>query len=138
MFKGRRRLSLIVGLTLAVMTLALPAGVAARSAKMIPADVLGAHVWTATLCDGTAVSVRYHVTARGRLVVDGTSGTRARVRGGAHWFEVRFVGAHTRMGAWVHWRHRTLHLQDWSAQRPCPPPPDDDPPPDDGGNGQSG
>ena len=78
MHNGKRRIFAILGLALLAMALVFPASVAARPHRTIPADVLGDHVWTGQLCDGTAVSVKYHVTDRGRLVFDEASaaGTR--------------------------------------------------------------
>jgi hypothetical protein len=40
-------------------------------------DLAGARTWTANLCDGTAVSVKYHVAADGSLVYDGATGAPA-------------------------------------------------------------
>jgi hypothetical protein len=41
------------------------------------ADLAGARTWTAKLCDGTAVSVKYHVAADGTVVYDGATGAPA-------------------------------------------------------------
>ena len=41
------------------------------------ADLGGARVWAARLCDGTAVSVKYHVTTDGTVVYDGATGAPA-------------------------------------------------------------
>jgi hypothetical protein len=144
MHNGKRRIPLIVGMALVAMALAFPVSVAARDNhhdRTIPPDVLGAHTWTGTACDGTALSVAFHVTDRGRLVFDSAAGSATRVRKHHDWFTVRFNGKHVRLVAWVNWRHGTLrlHTRSWSAD--CPPPADppaDPPPVDDGGNGQSG
>lgn len=131
--RHRRRLSAILGLMLLAMVMALPAGVAAREHhRTIPAEVLGDHVWTGTLCSGAAVSVAYHVTDRGRLVFDSVTGAPAHERGWRHEFRVRFDGTSARLFVWVHWRNGVLHLHDWFRQRPCetpPPPPVEDPNP---------
>jgi hypothetical protein len=139
MHSGTRRIFAMVGLGLLAMALVFPASVAAKPHRTIPADVLGDHVWTGQLCDGTAVSVAYHVTARGRLVFDSASAP-ARVQKHRGWFRVRFKGTPTRMMAFVHWgRHGVLHLHVRSWQGKCDPPPAGDPPPvDDGGHGQTG
>ncbi len=44
------------------------------------ADLAGARTWSAHLCDGTPVSVRYHLTATGDLVFDGATGAPATSR----------------------------------------------------------
>lgn len=130
MHNGKRRISFIALLALATIALAFPAGAAARS---VPAGVRGAHVWSGELCDGTDVSVKYHVTNRGRLVFDSASGAPARVSRHFGWFRVRFEGV--RMRALVHWGRRGvlhLHVRSWSRDCPPPPPPADDPPNDGG------
>jgi hypothetical protein len=42
-----------------------------------PTDLGGARTWSAKLCDGTAVSVKYHVASNGTLVYDGATGPGA-------------------------------------------------------------
>jgi len=140
MHNGKRRIPLIVGMALVAMALAFPVTVAAREHhRTIPPEVLGAHVWNGAACDGTALTVAFHVTDRGRLVFDSAAGSRTVVRKHHGWFSVRFVGEKVRMVAWVNWRHGTLQLHTRSRSAECPPPPVTDPtPPDDGGNGQTG
>ena len=41
------------------------------------ASLAGARTWSAHLCDGTPVSVRYHVAADGTVVYDGATGAKA-------------------------------------------------------------
>lgn len=48
--------------------------------------------WSAHLCDGTAVSVRYHVAADGTIVYDGASGGTTTVKTREHGISVRFDG----------------------------------------------
>ena len=70
MHNGKRRIFAILGLALLAMALVFPASVAAKPHRTIPADLLGDHVWTGQLCDGTAVSVKYHVASDGTVVYD--------------------------------------------------------------------
>ena len=44
------------------------------------AQLAGARTWSAKLCDGTPVAVKYHVTADGTVVYDGASGAPAKER----------------------------------------------------------
>jgi hypothetical protein len=128
----RRRIPLILGSALLAMMLIFPVTASAARHRVIPADVLGSHTWNGTLCDGRTVSVVYHVTERGRLVFDSVSGAQGQAGGRGHFLHVRFPGAATRLGVWVHWRHGTLHLHQHVWQRACetpPTPPAVEPPP---------
>jgi hypothetical protein len=138
MHHGRRRLAIILGISVLALAAAFPDAVAARS---IPADVAGAHVWSGQLCDGTALTVSYHVSARtGRAVFDSATGGPVRVRWAWHGFLAHFRGTSTTLVVWTNWRRGVLHLHERVWSDPCPPPPTGDPvpPPDDGGNGQTG
>ncbi len=42
------------------------------------ADLLGARTWTAHLCDGTKVTIAYHVTSDGTVAYDGATGGTAK------------------------------------------------------------
>ena len=42
------------------------------------ADLVGARTWTAHLCDGTKVTIAYHVTSDGKVVYDGATGGTAK------------------------------------------------------------
>lgn len=48
--------------------------------------------WSAHLCDGTAVSVTYHVAADGTIVYDGATGGTTTVKTREHGISVRFDG----------------------------------------------
>jgi hypothetical protein len=135
MHNGKRRIIVMLGLGLLMMAMVFPASVAARPHRTVPADVAGAHTWTGQLCDGTAVSVAYHVTERGRLVFDEATGSRARVNRHHGWFRVRFVGERLRVVVWTHWRRGVLHLHTRVWQGECEVTPAPEPPPtDDPGN----
>ena len=144
MHDRKRRLPVILGMTLIALAVVFPISASAREReRTIPPDVLGAHVWTGELCDGTAVSVLFHVTDRGKLVFDQATGAPATARQHRGWFRVRFDGTRTRVLVWTNWRHGTLRLHVASRQGRCEPTPEQpaDPapaPPDDGGNGQTG
>ncbi len=56
------------------------------------ADLAGARTWSAHLCDGTAVSVNYHVAADGTIAYDGATGAPATAKTGEHGLKVRFDG----------------------------------------------
>lgn len=56
------------------------------------ADLAGARTWSAHLCDGTAVSVSYHVAADGTVVYDGATGAPATAKSSEHGLKVRFDG----------------------------------------------
>jgi hypothetical protein len=141
MHMGRRRISLILGVTAMALMLTFPMGVAART-RTVPADVLGTHTWAGELCDGTAATVTYHVTSRGRVVFDSATGADARVWRFQNFFMVRFRGTtHARVLFWVTWPKgvATLHSRAWAGHcAPVTPPAGDPPPVDDGGNGQTG
>jgi hypothetical protein len=55
------------------------------------ADLAGARTWAAHLCDGTAVSVAYHVTADGTVVFDSSTGAPAKEKSFKSGFVVRFT-----------------------------------------------
>ena len=42
------------------------------------ADLVGARTWTAHLCDGTQVTVAYHITSDGTVIYDGATGGTAK------------------------------------------------------------
>jgi hypothetical protein len=139
MLHRTRRVTLLLGLSLIALSLTLPIGAAAHpDRRVVPADLIGEHVWAGQLCDGTAISVTYEVTDRGRLVFIEATGGDVRVQSHRHWFRVRYIGTGTRVAVWAHWHRRTLELHDRSRTRDCDPPPAEEPPPDDGGNGQTG
>ena len=56
------------------------------------ADLVGARTWSAHLCNGTAVSVAYHVTADGKVVYDSATGAPAKEKAYKSGFVVRFTG----------------------------------------------
>jgi hypothetical protein len=143
MHKGRRRISLILGMTVMALMLTFPIGVAAAP-RSVPASVQGSHTWSGELCNGTDVKVTYHVTSRGRVVFDSATGARTRMVRFPGFFMVTFRGTQTRVLVWLTWRHgvASLHSRTWSGRcapvTPPPPPQGDDGPVDDGGNGQTG
>ena len=59
----------------------------------------GARTWSAHLCDGTAVSVKYHVAADGTVVFDGATGAPATDKKFKSGFAARFTG--TNVGVFV-------------------------------------
>lgn len=59
----------------------------------------GSRTWSAHLCDGTAVSVTYHVAADGTVVFDSSSGAPAKEKSFKSGFVVRFDG--TNVGVYV-------------------------------------
>jgi hypothetical protein len=121
----RRRISLLLGATLLAIAAVFPSAVAA--ARIAPAQ--GDHIWNGTTCNGTKVSVAYHVGRRGRITIDGVSGGRVRVVRTWHMVFVRFRGTTTRLVIRTHWRNGDLHLHEDSSNGRCPtPPPGDDPP----------
>lgn len=63
------------------------------------ADLAGARTWSAHLCDGTAVSVAYHVAADGKVVFDSSSGAPAKEKTFKSGFVVRFTN--TNVGVFV-------------------------------------
>jgi hypothetical protein len=135
MHQRRRRLSLLIGMTVLAIAAVFPAGVAA--AQVTPAQ--GPHVWSGQTCAGDNVSLSYHVGRRGRIVIDAVTGGTVRVV--RSWFRtmIRFRGTTTRVFIWTHFRHGTLHLHVDSTNGRCPTPPDGDPvlpppPPVDPGN----
>ena len=113
---GRRRISLILGMTAMALMLTFPIGVAAAP-RSVPASVQGSHTWSGEMCDGTDLKVTYHVTSRGRLVFDSATGARARVRRFPSFFMVTFRGERTRVLVWLTWRRgvATLHSRSWAA-----------------------
>lgn len=135
-----KRLSLVAGMAVLTMALAFPGAVAARPHRVVPPDVLGAHTWSGQLCDGTAVSVDYHVTDQGRLVFDAANGAPYRERSFWHRFRVRFTGTGFGVMVWTTWHHGVLRLRSvaWSPTCPPPPPPVDPPTGDPGGVNQPG
>ncbi len=140
MHMGRRRISLALGVTAMALMLTFPIGVAAAS-RSVPDSVQGSHTWSGQTCDGTDLSVAYHVTSRGRLVFDSAAGATTRVWRFPGFFMVTFRGEHTRVLVWLTWRHgvAALHSHSWApACEPVTPPAGDPPPVDDGGNGQTG
>lgn len=65
-------------------------------------QLAGARTWSAHLCDGTAVSVRFHVTAEATVAFDGASGAPATEKAGKHGaLRVRFDGTRVGMMALV-------------------------------------
>jgi hypothetical protein len=52
----------------------------------------GARTWSAHLCDGTVVSVAYHVDADGTVAFDSSVGPTASIKSGEHGLKVRFDG----------------------------------------------
>jgi hypothetical protein len=140
MHMGRRRISLVLGTMAMALMLTFPIGVAAAP-RSVPASVQGSHTWSGQSCDGTALSVVYHVTSRGRVVFDSAAGARTRVWRFPGFFMVTFRGERTRVLVWLTWRRgvATLHSRSWSGRcEPVTPPAGDPPPVDDGGNGQTG
>lgn len=75
-------------------------------------ELAGARVWSAHLCDGTPVSVAYHVTAAGTAVVDATDPTTGTVKTNEHGFRVRFDG--TKVGLSV--RLKALEGDIWALK----------------------
>ena len=63
------------------------------------AELAGARTWSAHECDGTPVSVAYHVTADGTVVVDSTNPTTATVKVQDNGFRVRFDGTNVGLDA---------------------------------------
>jgi hypothetical protein len=63
------------------------------------ADLAGARTWSAHLCDGTAVSVAYHVAADGTVVYDGATGAPVKEKSFKSGFIARFNG--TNVGVFV-------------------------------------
>lgn len=140
MHKGRRRISLILGMMAMALMLTFPIGVAAAP-RSVPASVQGSHTWSGETCSGTELKVTYHVTSRGRLVFDSATGARARVLRFPSFFMVTFRGERTRVLVWLTWRRGVASLHSRSRAPECEPvtPPGGEPPPvDDGGNGQTG
>ena len=129
MHQGKRRLSLILGMSVLALAIAFPASVAA--ARIIPPDVIGAHSWSGPSCSGKTLTVNYHVTQRGRLVYDSSSGARARVWRSWRGFFVRFRGEHVIVRVWTSWHNGVLQVNTRSWSAVCPPadPPSGDPPP---------
>jgi hypothetical protein len=68
-------------------------------------ELAGARVWSAHLCDGTPVSVAFHVESDGTVAYDGATGAPATETARGNGFQVRFDG--TRVGIKV-----GLHLND--------------------------
>jgi hypothetical protein len=64
-----------------------------------PTDLAGARTWSAHLCDGTAVSVAYHVAADGTVVFDSSTGAPAKQKTFKSGFVVRFTD--TNVGVFV-------------------------------------
>src|SRR5215510_6205363 len=130
MHSAKRRLSLVIGMSILALAIAFPATVAA--ARIIPPEVLGPHTWSTTTCAGKTLSVAYHVTPRGRAVFDSSSGARARVWRTGRGFFVRFRGEHTIVRVWTTWQQGVLRVRTRSWMPVCPPPteePSGDPPP---------
>jgi hypothetical protein len=63
------------------------------------ADLAGDRVWSAHLCDGTAVSVKYHVTSDGKVVYDSATGAPVKEKAFKSGFVTRFTG--TNVGVFV-------------------------------------
>jgi hypothetical protein len=59
--------------------------------------LVGPKTWSAHLCDGTPVSVAYHVTAGGTAIFDSSTGPKATVKTVPHGFTVRFDGTKVRV-----------------------------------------
>ena len=56
------------------------------------ADLLGARTWSAHTCDGTLVSVSFHVTPDGAVAFDSAVPTTVKVKTDKHGFRASFAG----------------------------------------------
>ena len=63
------------------------------------ADLVGARTWTAHLCDGTTVNVKYHVTTDGTVVYDSATGAPVKEKAFKSGFVARFSA--TNVGVFV-------------------------------------
>lgn len=63
------------------------------------ADLVGDRTWSAHLCDGTAVNVKYHVTSDGKVVYDSATGAPVKEKAFKSGFVTRFTG--TNVGVFV-------------------------------------
>ncbi len=67
----------------------------------ILAALAGNRTWAAHLCNGTAVSVKFHVTADGKVVYDSASGAPATEKNRDNGFVVRFTGTSAGVSAFL-------------------------------------
>jgi hypothetical protein len=68
------------------------------------ADLLGPRMWSAHLCNGTPVTVNYHVAAGGTIVFDSATGASATTKTTGHGFRASFTDQHV----WVAVRLKAL------------------------------
>jgi hypothetical protein len=61
------------------------------------ADLVGAHTWSGTLCDATAVTIGYNVLADGTVAYGSATGGTTTVKSGEHGFAARFDGTRVRV-----------------------------------------